>query len=147
MITTLYRTPVRSSISVSFDGVNVVLLRPAVTARPSGEPWEVRMRNRTSVLGSILFPVVSNVAASASTVASPFFLVLKRTMTGSAPKRLATMLAAPVASLRNTSCSPERPKETTAVLRTPSAGAAAVAERKEGDEQRAELLKLLFQFH
>src|SRR6266436_8388373 len=62
MITTLYRTPVRSSISVSFDGVNVVLLRPAVTARPSGEPWEVRMRNRTSVLGSILFPVVSNVS-------------------------------------------------------------------------------------
>src|ERR1700746_2455940 len=42
MITTLYRTPVRSSTSVSFDGVNVVLLRPAVTARPSGEPWEVR---------------------------------------------------------------------------------------------------------
>ena len=34
MITTLYRTPVRSSIAVSFDGVNVVLLRPAVTSRP-----------------------------------------------------------------------------------------------------------------
>jgi hypothetical protein len=40
MITTLYRTPVRSSISVSFDGVNVVLLRPTVTSRPSGEPWD-----------------------------------------------------------------------------------------------------------
>jgi hypothetical protein len=64
------------------------------------------MSSSTSVLGSILFPVVSNVAPSASIVASLFFLLLNRTMTGSPPKRLATILAAPVASLRNTSCPP-----------------------------------------
>jgi hypothetical protein len=84
------------------------------------------MSNSTSVLGSILFPVVSNVAPSASIVASLFFLLLNRTMTGSPPKRLATILAAPVASLRNTSCAPESPNDTTAVLRASSANAAAV---------------------
>src|SRR6516165_10363103 len=41
MITTLFRTPVRPSISERWDGLRVSASRPATTARPSREPCDV----------------------------------------------------------------------------------------------------------
>jgi hypothetical protein len=53
------------------------------------------MRNKPAVLRRKKVPLQLQQLASASIVASPLFLVLKRTMTGSPPNRLATTLAAP----------------------------------------------------
>src|SRR6266550_71979 len=84
------------------DGLSVSADRPALTASPSWEPWEVRIRKRMSLSPFIFFVSACNVAASASTVALPPVLVLNRTTIASAPNRFATISAAPVASLRKT---------------------------------------------
>ena len=52
------------------------------------------MRNKPAVLRRKKVPLQLQQLASASIVASQLFLVLKRTMTGSPPNRLATTLAA-----------------------------------------------------
>src|SRR5262249_34835935 len=70
-----------------------------------------------SFSGSIFLATESSVAVSVSTVASLRFLVLARTTIGSAPKRLATIPAAPFASLSNTLWSRDRPKAAPAILR------------------------------
>ena len=116
MTTTLRRTPVRSSIAGRVDG-----LCPAVTARPSGEPCDVRTRNRMSLSPFIFFASACNVAASALRVAPPPVLVLNLTTTGPCPNRLPTICAAPVASLRKTPWSPNSPNDTTVTLRASSA--------------------------
>src|SRR4051812_48210650 len=125
MITTLFRTPVRPSISERRDGVRVSVSRPATTARPSREPCDVRIRNRMSLSPSIFFASACNVVASVSTVALPPVLVLYFTTTGSPPNRLATIRAAPVASRRKTPSSPNRPNDTTVILRGFSAACTA----------------------
>src|SRR6266571_3585885 len=117
MITTLFRTPVRPSISERWDGLRVSASRPATTARPSREPCDVRIRNRMSLSPFIFFASACNVVASVSTVALPPVLVLYFTTTGSPPNRLATICAAPVASRRKTPSSPNRPNDTTVILR------------------------------
>src|SRR6476619_1208256 len=117
MITTLFRTPVRASILERWDGLRVSASRPATTARPSREPCDVRIRNRMSLSPFILFASACNVVASVSTVALPPVLVLYLTTTGSPPNRLATICAAPVASRRKTPSSPNRPNDTTVILR------------------------------
>src|SRR5439155_3953587 len=53
MTTTLYRMPVRASMSARMDGVSVCVSRPALTARPTREPCEVRIKNRMSLSASI----------------------------------------------------------------------------------------------
>src|SRR4029077_16767866 len=117
MITTLFRTPVRPSILERWDGLRVSTSRPATTARPSREPCDVRIRNRISLSPFILFASACNVVASVSTVALPPVLVLYFTTTGSPPNRLATICAAPAASRRKQPSSPNRPKDTTVILR------------------------------
>src|SRR5215475_4546892 len=82
MTTARYRTCVALSMSARCAGVSVSCRRPATTARPSGDPCDVRMRKRTP--SSIFFPVARNVAASEAVVASPPFLLLNLTMVGSA---------------------------------------------------------------
>src|SRR5262249_25394470 len=62
MTTARYRTCVALSMSARCAGVSVSCRRPATTARPSGDPCDVRMRKRTP--SSIFFPVARNVAAS-----------------------------------------------------------------------------------
>src|SRR5262249_25084474 len=61
------------SMSARCAGVSVSCRRPATTARPSGDPCDVRMRKRTSLASSIFFPVARNVAASEAVVASVEF--------------------------------------------------------------------------
>src|SRR5262245_61596289 len=117
MITTLFRTPVRLSISDRPDGLSVSTSRPATTASPSREPCDVRIRNRMSLSPFIFFSSACNVVASVSTVALPPVLVLYFTTTGSPPNRFATICAAPVASRRKTPSSPNRPNDTTVILR------------------------------
>jgi hypothetical protein len=74
----------------SLAGVSVLVLRPAVTARPSGEPCEVRMRRSTSVLGLIDRAAVCRAEARVPVVASAVFPELNRTITGSAANLFAT---------------------------------------------------------
>src|SRR6516225_1126128 len=69
MTTTLFRTPVRPSISERWDGLSVSTSRPATTASPSREPCDVRIRNRMSLSPFIFFASACNVVASVSTVA------------------------------------------------------------------------------
>src|SRR6266446_1306544 len=125
MITTLFRTPVRPSISARWDGLRVSASRPATTARPSREPCDVRIRNRMSLSPFIFFASACDVVASVSTVALPPVLVLYFTTTESPPNRLATICAAPVASRRKTPSSPNRPNDTTVILRGFSAACTA----------------------
>ncbi len=80
------RTPVRANISARVDGVRVCVSRPALTARPSGEPCDVRITNRTSFSASILLAAACNDAARASIVARPPFFELYCTSTGPAPE-------------------------------------------------------------
>src|SRR5260370_41864519 len=117
MIRTLCGTRVRPSILERWDGLRVSASRPAKTARPSREPCDVRIRNRMSLSPFILFASDCNVVASVSTVALPPVLVLYFTTTGSPPNRLATICAAPAASRRKTPSSPNRPNDTTVILR------------------------------
>src|SRR5215204_2723933 len=125
MITTLFRTPVRPSIFERRVGLRVSAIRPATTARPSREPWDVRIKNRMSLSRFILFASACNVFASVSTVALPPVLVLYFTTTGLPPNRLATICAALVASRRKTPSSPNRPNDTTVILRGFSAACTA----------------------
>jgi hypothetical protein len=57
-----------------------------------------------------------------ATVTSPWVFVLARTTTGSAPRRYATMLAAPFASLSKTLCAPNNPKAKTVIFGLAPAG-------------------------
>src|SRR3979490_3325911 len=102
MTTTLCRTPIRASMSGRFDGVSVCVSRPALTARPGGEPCEVRIKNRTSFSASIPLAATCNDMARVSIVAPPPFFELYCTLIGPLPKRPATTCDAPVASLLNT---------------------------------------------
>ena len=102
MTTTLCRTPVRASMSARLDGVSVCVSRPALTARPAGEPCEVSIKNRTSFSASIPLAATCNDMASASIVAPPPLFELDCTSIRPFPKRPATTCAAPVASLLNT---------------------------------------------
>jgi len=60
MTTTLCRTRVRASMAARLDGVSVCVSRPALTARPAGEPCEVRIKNRTSFSASIPLAATCN---------------------------------------------------------------------------------------
>src|SRR4051794_26412700 len=73
----------------------------------------------------IFFASACEVVASVSTVALPPVLVLYFTTTGSPPNRLATICAALVASRRKTPSSPNRPNDTTVILRGLSAACTA----------------------
>src|SRR6266403_527690 len=95
MTTTLYRMPVRASMSARLDGVSVCVSRPALTARPAREPCEVSIRNRTSLSASIPLAATCNDMASAPIVAPPPLFELYCTLIGPFPKRLATTCAAP----------------------------------------------------
>src|SRR5467141_3162942 len=86
MITTLCRTPVRASMSARFDGVSVCVSRPALTARPAGEPCEVRIKNRMSFSVSNPLAATCSDLASASIVAPPPFFELYCTSIGPLPK-------------------------------------------------------------
>ena len=88
--------------SINRPEANISVRRPAVTARPSGEPCDVRMRNRMSLSPFIFFASEFSVAASVSTVAPPPFFVLNLTTTDPFPNRLPIICAAPVASRRKT---------------------------------------------
>src|SRR6266478_2849303 len=107
-------------MSARLDGVSVCVSRPALTARPAGEPCEVRIKNRTSLSASILLAATCNDMARVSIVARPPFFELYCTLIGPLPKRPATTCAAPVASLLNTPWSPKRPKDTMLTLRASS---------------------------
>src|SRR6266404_3210586 len=74
MTTTLCRTPVRASIPANLVGVSVFESRPALIARPAGEPCEVRIKNRTSFSASNPLAATCNDLARASIVALPPFL-------------------------------------------------------------------------
>src|SRR5205807_274701 len=84
-------TLVRASISARSDGVSVCVSRPALTARPSGEPCEVSITNRTSFSASISLAATCNDLASASIVALPPLFELYCTLIGPFPNRLATI--------------------------------------------------------
>ena len=102
MTTTLYRMPVRISMSARLDGVSVCLSLPALTARPAREPCEVRIKNRMSLLASIPLAAACKDMARPSIVAPPPFFELYCTLIGPLPKRPATTCVAPVASRLNT---------------------------------------------
>src|SRR6516165_8334264 len=70
MTTARYRTCVALSMSARRAGVSVSCRRPATTARPSGDPCDVRTIKRTSFASSMFFAVACNVAASEAVVAS-----------------------------------------------------------------------------
>ena len=72
-MTTLCRTPVHASMSASLYGVSVCVSRPALTARPAGEPCEVRIKNRTSFSVSMPLAAACNDVARVSIVALPPF--------------------------------------------------------------------------
>ena len=124
MITALYRTPVRASMSARLGGVSIWVSGPALTASPAGEPCVVRIRNRTSFSASIPLAAVCKDVAKVSIVAFPPFFELYCTSTGPWPKRSATIFAAPVASLRKTLWSPKSPTDTTLTLRASSTACA-----------------------
>src|SRR3979490_3422342 len=95
MTTTLYRMPVRASMSARLDGVRVCVSRPALTARPAREPCEVRIKNRMSFSASIPLAAACKYMARPSIVAPPPFFELYCTLIGPLPKRPATTCAAP----------------------------------------------------
>src|SRR6202048_4740000 len=76
MTTTLYRMPVRASMSARLDGVRVCVSRPALTARPAREPCEVRIKNRMSLSAAIPLAAARKDRARPSIVAAPPFFVL-----------------------------------------------------------------------
>src|SRR3984893_8292436 len=96
MTTTLYRMPVRASMSARLDGVSVCVSRPALTARPAREPCEVRIKNRMSLSAAIPLAAARKDRARPSIVAAPPFFELYCTLIGPLPKRPATTRAAPV---------------------------------------------------
>src|ERR1700730_4867434 len=124
MTTTLYRMPVRASMSARLDGVRFCVSRPALTARPAREPCEVRIKNRMSLSAAIPLAAARKDRARPSIVAAPPFFELYCTLIGPLPKRRAPTRAAPVASLLHTPCSPKRPKDTTLTLRASSTACA-----------------------
>ena len=83
------------------DGVSVCVRRPALTARPAGEPCEVRIKNKISFSTSISLAAACNDMARVSIVALPPFFELYCTLIGPLPKRPATTCAAPVASFKH----------------------------------------------
>ena len=90
-----------------------------------------------SCSASISLATESRLAASVATVASLRLLVLARTVTGPPPKRLATIPAAPFASLSKTLWSPNSPKATTATFGADFGGrrVARGTEREQEGEQ------------
>src|SRR5258708_14535732 len=86
MTTSLYRMPVRASISARLDGVRVCVSRPALTARPAREPCEVRIKNRMSFSASIPLAAACKYMARPSIVAPPPFFELYCTLIGAAPE-------------------------------------------------------------
>src|SRR5436305_14212724 len=123
-------------MAASADGDSVSSRLRALTANPSGEPCEVRIRNSTSCSGSMRAAADCRLAARVPSVASARALVLARTITAPAPNRAATIRAAPFASLANTVWSAEGPIATT--LAVGLAGAADGASADNVDERRSE---------
>src|SRR3954449_8135042 len=112
MITTRYVAPLPSSIFFSTLGERMPSRRPATTEIPSGLPCEVSATTSTSLGGSMARPAALSTVASASGVAVPPCLVLKRTADCALAKRWLRIAAAPRASLSNTFWPPKRPNET-----------------------------------
>src|SRR5215471_15432431 len=110
MITMRCRTPARFSMPESSAGARTSTRFPACTATPACEPCEVSIRTMTSLSRSIRSPAARSASPIDAMVTSRRVFVLARTMTEFAPRRCATMLAAPFASLSNTLCAPYNPK-------------------------------------